>query len=211
MCRSLEKFRMSLDEMIDNILRHVPGTLSAASCQILYKLVKSVPKDGLILDLSPGEGRSTVVMGAALEFYEKEDAAVVAVDSHITNPASDRPFEEGTLMRMLTHLRTFRVLKRVIPLVKGPQAVSLLLNKRAVALAVVQVPTAHVDFRQALETGIGEAQFAIRKGGKIVVVCSNDVNRDVFVKVTDKLFAADFKLSASHDYLRVFESTAGAK
>lgn len=201
---------MSLEEMIDNILRHVPGTLSAASCLTLCKLVKGVAKDSLILDLSPGEGRSTVVLGTAVEWYDKAEAAIVAVDSHITNPASDRPFEEGTLMRMLTHLRTFRVLKRVIPLVKGPGAVSLLLNKKSVNLAVVQVPTAHVDFRQALETGIGEAQFAIRKGGKIVVICSNDVNRGDFEKVTDTLFAADFKLSASHDFLRVFESI-GAK
>lgn len=188
---------------VQNVLRTVRGRLSFNMCEILWALVQSLPEDALILDICPGDGQSTVILAKAAEAGNKAGIRVVAVDSHITDPLSQRPHETGTLLNFLAHLRLFNVTGRVTALVAAPSIISVLLNKRSINLALVQVPTSHLDYGEALYLGIQQAQFAIRKGG-VIVVPGSDTNQAVFEAVTDSVFGSDFEMTTATPSLRAY-------
>ena len=183
--------------MIDDVRRNVPGALSDDACRILYNLIEhDLPKDGVILDLNCGEGRSTIVAARALNMTDKPEAQILALDTHITDPRSGTPHEDGTLMPFLRYLRMFKVMARVFPLVAPPSAVSRLLNKKCANIVLVQNPSSAV---------IAEAQFAIRKGGHIVVfVAWPEFPLDQFFPETD------YKKTTNYGSVQVWTSL-GAK
>ena len=88
--------------MLDRILSTIDGNLSKDACKALISLALQVPEDGTILDLNCGAGRSTVLMALANEQAQR-NVTVVSMDSHITNPLSATPYQEGNIMRYLKH------------------------------------------------------------------------------------------------------------
>lgn len=194
------------NSMLQDVLRQVPGNLSADACRVLYNLIEQdLPKDGVILHLNCGQGRGTVVAGKALEMTDKPDATILAVDTHITNPLSNKPHETGSLLPFLSYLRMFKVMGRVMPLVSGVSAVTKLLNKKSANMVIVQVPMDHVDFGDALRAAIEAAQFAIRTSGQIIVFGSESEIENI----TDERFKSGFKLTTKVPFARVYTALKG--
>lgn len=183
--------------MIADVTRNVPGSLSADACRVLYNLIKdSLPKDGVILDLNCGHGRSTIIAAKTLQMNDKPEAQILAVDTHITDPNSATPHKDGSLLPFLQYLRMFKVSSRVYPLVAPTSAVSRLLNKKCANIVIVQTGDHN------LLPLVREAQFAIRKGGQIIIFS------DCFM---DDLFPEpDFKKTTNADGIRVW-TAVGAK
>lgn len=153
--------------MLSDILRNVRGNLSEDQCNLLARLVEDLSPGETILDLYPGEGKSTVVLSSALG---TKRGKIYSIDTHILNPRSDRGVEEGSLKTFLANLRTFRAGASVIPIIASVDAVSGLLNKKSVNLVVVQIPTEHIDAGGLLRACIQTGQYTLRKGGKIAVL-----------------------------------------
>jgi hypothetical protein len=188
--------------MIQDVLRMVPGTLPADACRVVYNLIEQdLPRDGVILDLNCGQGRSTVLAARALQMTDKEEAMILSVDSHVINPLADRPHETGSLLPFLTHLRLFKVISRVMPLVYGVSAVTKLLNKKSANLVLIQLPMFHGDANAALREAIDAAQFSIRTGGKIVVFGEQS-------GIESPMFSG-FKLTTDLPYLRAYTAPNG--
>jgi hypothetical protein len=189
--------------MIQDVARNVPGSISSDACRILYNVIADdLPRDGVVLVLNCGQGRSTIIAGKALAMEDKGDATILAVDTHITNPLASKPHETGSLIPFLTHLRIFKVASRVNPLVSGVSAVTKLLNKKSANVVVVHVPTIHVDFGDALRAGIEAALFSIRTSGKVILFGEGPE----FDRLTDESFKSGFKLTTEHPGLRVYTS-----
>jgi hypothetical protein len=189
---------------IQDIVRQVRGTLSLEACTLLDELVKNVPTDGMILDFCPGGGLSTVVMAVAVQRYERQ-ARIVAIDSHITNPLASKPVEEGTLLPFLSSLRTFRCADVVTPILGVPASMDALLRKNTANMVMIQIPPTHVDPVRALETSVQIAQYAIRRGGKIVAYCPF-LASNVFSASLERLFGHDYAEVPGKAGLRIFES-----
>ena len=181
--------------IIADVTRNVPGSLSTEACRVLYNLVEEgLPKDGVILDLNCGHGRSTVIAAKALT--DKPDAQILAVDTHITDPNSNTPHKDGSLLPFLQYLRMFKVSARVFPLVAPTSTVSRLLNKKCANMVIVQLGAHN------LLPLVRDAQFAIRKGGKIIIF--SDL-------VMDDLFpVADYKKTTNADGIQAW-TAIGAK
>lgn len=183
--------------MIADVTRNVPGALSADACRVLYNLVEeSLPKDGVILDLNCGHGRSTIIAAKALGMTEKTEAQILAVDTHITDPNSVTPHKDGSLLPFLQYLRMFKVSSRVYPLIAPTSTVSRLLNKKCANMVIVQLG------EHNLLPLVRDAQFAIRKGGKIIVF-SGLVMDDLFPE-------ADYKKTTNVSGIQVW-TAVGAK
>lgn len=191
--------------LLDTILSKVPGNLSRLACGELTARAAQVPDDGLILDLCPGAGRSTVVLAASLEAEENGSAKVLAVDTHVTNPLSSTPQEEGTLCAFLHNLRTFRLLHRVTPIIDSIGVVPQIFNKRSANLVIVQVPNTTFNTEDTLAQAIEVAQFAVRKNGKIVVVCPFGISEDSFRRFVESRFTEGFEFKSSVGDCLTFE------
>jgi hypothetical protein len=175
--------------MINNIIARVNGNLNPSTCETLSGLVGSMPVGGTILDLNCGEGRSTVVMGLALEQAAKE-GTIVAIDSHVTDPFSDTPFQDGTVMRFLLNLRKFGVMQRVVSVVAPVYNLSFV-NKRSANLVVIQSPlTSRSAWNEdALDQSMKIAKFALRKGGNIAICCPAEVHKTAFQAFAKRHFS----------------------
>ena len=191
---------------LDSICRMVSGKLSTNTCQLLSDLVAELPDAGVVLDLYCSEGLSTVILAASMDYYGKSQATVIAVDTHVTNPISDTPHEDGTIMKHLKNLRNFRVLHRVTPIVTPVSFITKLLNKRSVNLVVVQVPVNSAAMMDSLLPEVQLGQEVIRNGGKIVVCCPNPaLQRDFGESVGRCFLSKDFKLVIDQPDVKVYE------
>ena len=172
--------------MNEVILNWISGSLAPEDCQTLSRMAADVPANGSILDLNCGNGLSTVFMALAL----RTNVIITAIDSHITNPLSDNPYKEGSLMAFLGALRRFKVAGRVIPIVAPTHVVDRVLNKRSANLIVVQSPAVITPAlnEDVMVHSIELAKYAIRRGGIIVVCCPNPVYRPVFDRMIDQQF-----------------------
>lgn len=183
--------------MLTDILRIVNGQLSVAHGTLLEKLIKEMPSGGSVLDLYPGEGRSTIIMASTMERLKKS-GRIFAVDTHITNPRSDRGIEEGTLGPFMINLRSFKCSGRVTPIIGSAGDLDGLLNKKSVNLCCIQIPDNHTDPQALLNQLIGIAKNVIRKGGQIAVASQ--------LKLHGKEFGADYSTSHKLDGLVVFKN-----
>jgi hypothetical protein len=191
---------------LDSIKRMVSGKLSTDTCKLLTDLVADLPDAGVALDLYCGEGLSTVVLAHSMDYYGKSQATVIAVDTHVTNPISDTPHEDGSVMKHLKNLRSQRVLHRVTPIVASVSLVARLPNKRSVNLVVVQVPANSATMMDSLLPEVQLGQEVIRNGGKIVVCCPNPaLQRDFGESVGRCFLSKDFKLVIDQPDVKVYE------
>lgn len=195
---------------LDLILSKVPGSISRETCEVLTERAAAVPDDGLILDLCPGAGRSTVVLSTSLETEENTSAKVLAVDTHITNPLSSTPQEDGTLGQFFHNLRQFRVLHRVTPIVDSIGVIPQIFNKRSANLVVVQCPLAILNVDDTMHLAIEVAQFSVRKNGKIIVICPGSVDFSDFSRFVSSRFTEGFDLVSKTDQVLVYEFTEAA-
>lgn len=191
--------------LLDTILSKVPGNISRDVCNELTRRVASVPDDGLILDLCPGAGRSTVILAAALEAEENGSAKVLSVDTHVTNPLSTAFQEDGTLFAFFRHLRFFHLLHRVTPIIDSIGIVTQIFNKRSANLVIVQVPNTALNIEDSLTQAIEVAQFAVRKNGKIVVVCPCGIAYENFVRFVASRFTEGFELLEGCNEVQTYE------
>lgn len=153
-----------------SFLNRVGGTLSLRSCEVIASVASSVPDDGVILDLNCGEGRSTLSMALALDSVGADSVSILAVDTHIINPLSQTPHEDGTVLKLLKNLRVYQALHRVVPMVMPISGVTKVLYKKCANAVVFQAPIADLTVvTQGLET----AAFALRAKGSIVVCLPN--------------------------------------
>lgn len=157
-----------------DITRNVRGALSLEQCDIIAALAAKVPAKGSILDICPGEGRSTVVLSTHIG--PTKGICIYSVDTHITDPRSERALTEGTLNPFLSNLRTYQCMAPVVPVLAPPSRAVLMLNKRSVNLCVVQVPASHIDPAEGLRAGIEAAQHVVRKDGRVVVAIPDSVS-----------------------------------
>lgn len=174
--------------MISNVIARVNGNLKPETCEVLAKLAGSVPSGGTILDLNCGEGRSTICMALALRQVSKE-ATILAIDSHITDPISETPYQDGTVMRFLLNLRKFEVMQQVVPVVAPAYNLGFI-NKRSANLVIIQSPaTSRSAWNEdALEQSMAIAKYALRKGGIIAACCPADVHWTAFLSFTKRHF-----------------------
>jgi len=187
-----------------NIRRQISGSLSTDTCAVVFDLIENLPKDGVILDLNHSTGLSTVVLAKALIGWQKEDAYIIAIDPHISKPGADNPYVEGTLGSFLKNLRLFDVSHCVVPIVANITTITQIFNKKNADFVVVQIPDNSVGVRASLEKAVHIAQFSIRKGGIIVVLCPTDTVRIDFEKVTDEMFKESYKSLVMEDFVRAY-------
>lgn len=193
--------------MLNVILANVGGSIGKSVCEVLGKLASKVPSNGAILDLNCGEGRSTLVLAAALEAKGK-DALVMAVDTHIINPFSETPYQEGTALKLLVNARRFRLAHKVVPIVCAADVAGRVLGKRAANLVVVQSPkTVHSIFSadavaQAIEVG----KVSLRSNGAIALVCPNPACRNEFNAIAASHFGKGYVNVVNGEDIKVFEA-----
>lgn len=183
-----------------SFLNRVSGAIPQDVCEQLAQQACIVPKDGVILDIECGEGRSTLSMALALDSTERDGIKIIAVDTHVTNPRSTAPYEDGTIMRFLKHLQTYGVMHRVVPVLMPSSSVIQVLSKRCANMVVVQAPENHSDL-SAIGQNLETAKDAVRRGGKIVVCRPHMPARNFAQFVAGCLPSSEFTL--------IFES-AGA-
>jgi hypothetical protein len=181
--------------MNEAILNWISGSLAPEDCQTLSELAADIPANGSILDLNCGRGRSTIFMALAL----RTNVTITAIDSHITNPLSDSPYQEGSLLAFLGILRRCKVACRVIPIVAPVHMVDKVVNKRSHNLVVVQSPATITPSlnEDVMVRSIELAKYAIRRGGVVVVCCPNPVYRPVFDRMIDQQFRGMEQVCAS--------------
>ena len=179
------------------ILSQVGGQVSRKALMLLTALAKDLPEDGAALDLYCGEGRSTIALATALEASENAGATVLAVDTHITNPLSQNPHEDGTIQQFFRHLRRFKVLHRVIPVMASVSVTRTIFNKRSFNLVVVQTPAHGIE--DALAEGIDIAQYAVRVHGKIAVLRPVGLDMQTFRRFIEPKFGPEFVLDMLAD------------
>jgi hypothetical protein len=192
--------------MIGHIIQTVNGTLSSSVCKRLVVLAQEVPDDGVILDLYCGEGRSTVVMATALAVHAG-NVKIVALDTHITDPLSMTPYEDGTMARFYAHLRRFNITNRVIPLTTVAENIPYLLNRRSINLVVIQAPACAFVVEDAFETCIEVAQYVVRKLGRIVLIRPAHIETNVFRGFISDRFNRDFNLIEEKNGLIIYEAS----
>jgi len=177
-------------------LNQVSGKISQHVCEKLAELAVNVPPNGVILDLNCGEGRSTISMSMALTEAHNYDVSIMAVDTHITNPLSSSPHEDGTLMKFLRNLRSNICLHRVVPMVMPSTKVLEVLNRKCANLVVVQTRSADTT---TLSQHIEVAKFALRAKGTIAVCLDSPVGSLDFPATT-------FRMTYQSSELLVYES-----
>jgi ribosomal protein L36 len=190
----------------DSLINIAGGTLSQASCQQLFDLAKAVPEDGVIFDVYAGEGRSTIALALGLEDGEHVQARIVTIDTHVTNPMSTTPHEDGTILKFLGHLRRFRVAHRVYTMVAPDNALTIF-NKRSANLIVLQAPTCQVSIDNVFDKTIDTAKEIIRRNGRIAVACPPGVSTQDFFRFVDCRFVIGFRALATGGDLLVYEET----
>jgi hypothetical protein len=134
---------------------------------MLAFLTTKVPDNGVILDLNCGQGRSTISMALGLIERGNQDVSILAVDSHVTNPLSDFPLQDGTIMKFLDSLAVYNSMRRVVPMIMPVPKVLEVLNRKCANLVVVQ---SHGSDLTTLNQYIDVAKFALRTKG-IIAVC----------------------------------------
>jgi len=187
-----------------SFLNRVGGAIPQDVCEILAQQACTVPKDGVILDLECGEGRSTLSMALALDSTERDGIKIIAVDTHITNPRSTSPYEDGTIMRFLRHLQSYGVMHRVVPVLMPSCSVIQVLSKRCANMVVVQAPENHADL-SAIGQGIETAKDAVRRGGRLVVCRPNIPARNFTQFVAGCLPGSEFTLIFENPGIVVYE------
>jgi SAM-dependent methyltransferase len=192
--------------MLGAILTHVNGSISRQVCEVLEKCASKVPSSGAILDLNCGEGRSTIVLAQAVE-TKGRDVTVVAVDTHIRNPFSETPYQEGTTMNFLANIRKFRLAHRIVPIICSTDMVGRVVGKKCANLVVVQSPaTAHSVYSQdALSQAIEVAKEAVRKNGFIAVLCPNSAYQTEFDSLISGHFPDDPGQVLNWPELKIYE------
>lgn len=173
---------------------------------MLEQLASRVPNNGAILDLNCGEGRSTIVLAQALEAKGKE-ALVMAVDTHIRNPFSETPYQEGSTMNFLINSRKFRLAHRIVPLVCPADMAGRVIGKRCANLIVVQSPgNIHSPYSEdALSQSLTVAKEAARKNGIIAVICPNPAYTQQFDGLLARHFSEDFKQTFNSTEIKIYE------
>lgn len=180
-----------------DITRNVRGDLSEAQCTILRDLAAKVTTKGSILDLCPGEGRSTVIMATAV----KDKVRLFAVDTHVTNPRPNTPVSEGSLYPFLTNLQAFKCRGSVVPIIGSVEDVRRVFGKRSINLCVIQTPVEHIDPPTATQAAIEAAKHVVRKGGKVAVMIPAGTNPG---PITSQ-FKKDFTCVVDTPEAQVFE------
>jgi hypothetical protein len=190
----------------DSLINIAGGTLSPESCQRLFNLAKDVPEDGVIFDVYAGEGRSTIALALGLEDGEHVPARIVSLDTHVTNPMSSTPHEDGTILKFLGHLRRFRVAHRVYTMVAPDNALSIF-NKRSANLIVIQAPTYPVSIDNVMDKAIETAKEIIRRNGRIALACPQGVSQAEFLRFVDCHFISGFRGLVTKGDLLIYEET----
>jgi SAM-dependent methyltransferase len=193
--------------MLNTILANVNGSLTIQVCEVLAKHASKVPSSGAVLDLNCGEGRSTFVLAAALEARGK-DTTVIAVDTHIRNPFSETPFQEGSVLRFLTAAQRLRLAHRIVPIVAPVDMAGRVVGKRCANLVVVQSPeSVFTKFSEdALSASLEIAKEAVRKQGVIIVCCPNVTYQGDFAAVVNRHFSDnDFSRTTNLPDIKIFE------
>lgn len=175
------------------LLNATDGSLSADACLFLFTMAQQIPEDGVIFDMYSGEGRSTIAMAMGLEAGGSTLAGVriVSMDTHITNPMSMTPYEDGTILKFLGALRKFRVINRVSALI-GTENLLNIFNKRSANLVVIQSPSCPVALEDVMATSILHAQGVIRRNGHIVVVRPRGISVEDFRRFVAARFGEGF-------------------
>lgn len=186
--------------MLADILRQVSGEVPEDACVELDTLVKGLPDKSLVLDLLPGHGRSSVVLASAMRRYGK-DAHILAIDTHIRNPRSNRAFEEGTFSVFQASKRTFTCAEYIIPVLSPLNVVESFLTKRSANLVVVQVPRGDSDPIGTLGIALKLAAYTIRSGG-FIAICPG---------TPDIILPQEFDRVDKYTALAVFKATKGDK
>lgn len=194
----------------DALLNHVQGPLSAEGCALLYRYAQDVPDDGIILDLNCGHGRSSISLGLGLTEAKKDGTSIVSWDPHITDSADLNATKDGTLTAFIRNLRLFNVHHKVIPVIQSIRTVSNLLSKKSAHLVIAQIATNRVSFADSMVSVVEIAQHAVRKNGKIVLVCHNRADETVFNELGGSLFGEDFMLVDQTGLIRVYQYTGNS-
>lgn len=177
----------------------VGGVIGPDACEQLALQVNNVPKDGVILDLECGEGRSTLSMAFALN-EDHGNVKIIAVDTHVTDLRSSTPYEDGTIMKFLKHLQHYKVMSRVIPMLMPTSSVLQVLNKRCANLVVVN----HRDNIVSTYCNLAIALNAIRRNGRIAV-CYPSRNNELEQKITSYMETFYFTLIVSRSGIMIYE------
>jgi hypothetical protein len=191
--------------MLDCILSKVGGSITRVGLQELVLRANEVPEVGLVLDLSPGEGRSSIAIATALEECDNNSAKVISVDTHVTNPLSKTAQEEGTLALFFRHAREFRVLHRITTIVDSIGVIPQIFNKRSANLVVVQVSALTLNIEDGLDLAIKVAQFAVRRSGRIIIIAPPQADPSGFSRFVASRFTEGFKALADTSEYKVFE------
>lgn len=191
--------------MLDVILANVTGSIPRHVCEVLEKLASRVPSNGAILDLNCGEGRSTMIMALALEAKSK-DCLVMAVDTHIQNPFSETPYQEGSALNFLTNTRRFRLAHRIVPIICPVDMAGRVVGKRCANLIVVQSPgTIHGPYAEdSLCQSIEVAKGAARRGAVVAIICPNAAYQRQFDTLVDRQ-CSSFEQISNTPEIKVFE------
>jgi hypothetical protein len=145
-------------------------------------------------------------MALALDTAERDGVTIIAVDTHITNPKSASPYEDGTIMRFLRHLYNYGFSHRVVPMLMAADSATQVLSKRCANLVVVQAPETRVDL-STISQGIETAKDAVRRGGRIIVCHPNAPVRNFATFVTGCLPNSEFTLVSETPGAVVYEYT----
>lgn len=175
-------------------LNRVSGNISQDVCEILADLTEKVPDNGVILDLNCGKGRSTLSMSMALSERGNQNISILAVDTHVINPLSNSPLQDGSILKFLDNLVVYNSMRRVVPMIMPVPKVLEVLNRKCANLVVVQSYSSDVT---SLNQYIDVAKFALRAKGTIAVC--NPVDNLNFPE-------AIFKITYQSKGLLVYES-----
>jgi hypothetical protein len=184
---------VSRSDVIDQILLQINGTLPGESCGDIMECASRLPDNAVVYDLNCYEGRSSIAAAYGLELAEASNALVLSFDTHVTDALSDTPYRDGTIMSFLNHLRNFKLIHRVVPVLSSPATIEQAFNKRAANLVIVQSYD-YFDVSGAFDAAIQAAKYAIRKGGLIALCCPASIPRESFKTFVDSRFNDDFDI-----------------
>ena len=185
-----------------SFLNRVGGNLSQQGCEILAQAVLTVPEDGVILDLNCGEGRATLSMALSLDNVGRGGVSILAIDTHVIDPKSSTPHEDGTILKFLQNLRSYRALHRVVPMVMPVSKVTKVLNRKCANMVVVQAPVCDLTI---VSQSVEIAQFALRAKGSIAV-CLPSSNASIWDGLRTVFPESDYTLLHNSRDMRIYES-----
>jgi hypothetical protein len=185
-----------------SFLNQVGGTLSQQGCETIAKAALTVPDEGVILDINCGEGRSTLSMALALDTVERDGVSILAIDTHVIDPKSSTPHEDGTILKFLKNLRNYRALHRVVPMVMPVSKVRQVLNRKCANMVIIQAPVSDLT---SISQDIEIAKFALRAKG-IIVVCLQGPNATIWDGLRLVLPETEYTMLHNSRDLRIYES-----